>query len=883
MNDREIKDLEKALQQIWDTAQKFGLDPFPTRFEIVPATVMYEIGSYALPGRYSHWTFGKAYHRMKTMYDFGLSKIYEVVINTNPSYGFLMETNSPVQNKMVMAHVLGHVDFFKHNIYFSKTNRRMVESVSSHAGRMTEYEFKYGHKTIEKFLDAVLSIEEHIDPNFFIKRETRQQERARDKTAQASRREGRYDDLWQLGEKPAAPADTVTDENERQRDAAGDRLPEKDIIYYIMRNSPALADWQRDVMAMIHEEMEYFVPQMQTKTLNEGWACATGDALMLTERGFIRFDELYEAGKQIRVAGGGAGELYRITDFHKEKRVPTIRLRTCRGLTIEGAFKHRILLENKSWARLEDLRIGDRISVERGTNVWPKAKRKIDFMPAPPSATLETVAAVAGVSSWTVMRHLRGQRTLAAAGITAALDSVSYQPGMRGKVLSTRSPFKLPCVLDEKLAWLLGYFIGDGNKTKSGICLTTGDEELVSDLAEVIGKVLGMRAITYWDATDKGGRWRVIVHSRELLRLLESLGIDLDDKAPEKRIPSLILRSPKKVVAAFLRGYFDADAYAGTQGIRLSSSSDSLISAVQIILLNYGILSTQRKHADGCTQLEIAGTSAAVFLEEIGFSLQRKQLALRKHVECRQWFRKEDCADSIVSIEHDCADVFDVTVDTKHSYVANGFVNHNSFWHSRIMRELDLPDEQHIEFADLHSGVVSPHKGQLNPYHLGYKILEDIEQRWNNPSVEEKKTFGRGEGAGREKIFEVRELDNDVSFLRNYLTEDLCEELDLFVYELIDHEEWTITEKRWERVRDRLVANMTNFGFPYIEVVDGDYNHNRELYLRHAHEDAELDNHYARKTLEHLYTLWGRPVHLETISDDEQIVMHYDGAEHDED
>ena len=121
------KDLESALEQIWEVARGFGLDPFPTRFEIVPATVMYEIGSYALPGRYSHWTFGKAYHRMKTMYDFGLSKIYEVVINTNPSYGFLLETNCPVQNKLVIAHVLGHVDFFKHNAYFSKTNRRMVE------------------------------------------------------------------------------------------------------------------------------------------------------------------------------------------------------------------------------------------------------------------------------------------------------------------------------------------------------------------------------------------------------------------------------------------------------------------------------------------------------------------------------------------------------------------------------------------------------------------------------------------------------------------------------------------------------------------------------------------------------------------------------------
>src|SRR3954464_1768853 len=200
--DKEIRDLEKTLEQIWDVAAQFGLDPFPTRFEIVPASVMYEIGSYALPGRYSHWTFGKAYHRMKTMYDFGLSKIYEGVINTNPSYGFLLKTNSPIQNKMVMAHVLGHVDFFKNNIYFSKTNRRMVESVSTHSGRMTEYEFKYGRKAVEKFLDAVLAIEEHIDPNFFIKRENPQDPPRR----KPVRAEGRYDDLWKIGEKKESDA-----------------------------------------------------------------------------------------------------------------------------------------------------------------------------------------------------------------------------------------------------------------------------------------------------------------------------------------------------------------------------------------------------------------------------------------------------------------------------------------------------------------------------------------------------------------------------------------------------------------------------------------------------------------------------------------------------
>src|ERR1051325_3812999 len=100
MEDREISELEKSLERIWEVARGFGLDPYPVRFEVVPATVMYEIGSYALPGRYSHWTFGKAYHRMKTMYDFGLSKIYEGVINTKtPSGSFSARHQPPHKQK----------------------------------------------------------------------------------------------------------------------------------------------------------------------------------------------------------------------------------------------------------------------------------------------------------------------------------------------------------------------------------------------------------------------------------------------------------------------------------------------------------------------------------------------------------------------------------------------------------------------------------------------------------------------------------------------------------------------------------------------------------------------------------------------------------------
>jgi stage V sporulation protein R len=877
MEDREIKGLEKALEQIWDVARRFGLDPYPMRFEIVPATVMYEIGSYALPGRYSHWTFGKAYHRMKTMYDFGLSKIYEVVINTNPAYGFLLETNSPVQNKLVMAHVLGHVDFFKNNVYFSRTNRRMVETVSTHAGRMSEYEFRHGRKTVERLLDAVLSIEEHIDPNFFIRRE--EADREEDKAKKPAPKVGRYDDLWNIGRQPEEEA--APDEQERPR---GRRLPEKDLVYYIMHNSPSLKDWQRDVLAMVHEEMEYFVPQMQTKTLNEGWACATGDSLLATEEGFVRFDELYDDRMKIRVATGGGGESHRVTHFHKEESVPTVRVRTRRGFTIEGAEKHRVRMADGGWKYLSEVAEGDAVALARATEVWPAKRRKIEFRPARPHATLSDVAEVAGVSYWTALRHLHGRvQSRSARALDSALATLDYSPGMAGRVLATRTKARVPAELNEELAWFLGYFVGDGNLNKSGIGLTTGDEELARKLTSAVESLFGLRACLKLDTSEGHRRWRVIVHSRELWRILEAVGIDLEDRARAKKIPAPVLRSPRSVMSAFLRGYFDADAYAGPEGIKLSSASEELIRTVQIVLLNYGILSRQRRQLYDITQLEISGASAARFLEAIGFGLARKQQALHDYVASHRWFRREELADEIVSVERRRNDVYDITVEEKHAYVANGLVNHNSFWHARIMRELELTDEEHVEFAELHAGVVSPHKGQLNPYYLGYKILEDIERRWDSPTAEEREKFGRAGGEGRAKIFEVRELENDVSFLRNYLTEELCEELDLFVYELVDEEEWTVTEKRWERVRDQLVANMTNFGFPYIVVADGDYNGNRELYLKHQYEGAELDMAYARKVLEHVHTLWGRPVHLETVVEDEPVRLHYNGEEHDED
>src|SRR5690242_12737320 len=152
MTPEEVRELESAIDEIMTIADRMGLDPYPVHFELVPATIMYEFGAYGLPGRFSHWTHGRAYQQIKTMYDYGLSRIYELVINADPAYAFLLENNSVLQNKLVVAHVLGHTDFFKHNAFFKGTSRQMVEMVSVHAERIRQYEFEHGREAVEELL-----------------------------------------------------------------------------------------------------------------------------------------------------------------------------------------------------------------------------------------------------------------------------------------------------------------------------------------------------------------------------------------------------------------------------------------------------------------------------------------------------------------------------------------------------------------------------------------------------------------------------------------------------------------------------------------------------------------------------------------------------------
>ncbi|MDV2686227.1 SpoVR family protein [Alkalihalophilus lindianensis] len=457
------KELERAIAEITEIAEGFGLDFYEMRYEICPAEIIYTFGAYGMPTRYSHWSFGKQFHKMKLQYDLGLSKIYELVINSDPCYAFLLDSNSLIQNKLIVAHVLAHCDFFKNNVRFSNTRRDMVESMSATADRIAHYEHVYGKEEVENFLDAVLAIQEHIDPSLV--RPKLAWSIDDDKNTKPVKARGEYDDLWTLDKK--GKVEEMKPVNKRQFPPS----PEKDILLFIEEYSRELEPWQRDILTMMREEMLYFWPQLETKIMNEGWA---------------------------------------------------------------------------------------------------------------------------------------------------------------------------------------------------------------------------------------------------------------------------------------------------------------------------------------------------------------------------------------------------------------------SFWHSRILREMDLTSSETIEFAKLNAGVVQPSKTSINPYYLGLKIFEDIEERYNNPTKDMQERQRVKPGSGREKMYEVREIESDISFIRNYLTKDLVMREDMYLFQK-QGAEYKVVDKAWEHVRDQLASSRVNGGFPYLTVTDGDYLKNGELYITHSYEGTELDVSYLEKVLPYMHQLWGRSVHIESIINEKRIVFIYDG------
>jgi stage V sporulation protein R len=497
----EIKGVQDEMEAV---ARGYGLDFFETIFEVLDYEELSMFAAYGgFPLRYPHWRFGAEYDELMKSYSYGLSKIYEMVINTDPCYAYLLSANSLTDQKLVIAHVYGHCDFFKNNAWFAHTNRRMLDQMANHAAKINRYIDRHGYEKVEHFIDACLSLEDLIDPySPHIRRRPDAKQAHQEAEARKKERENQREGLPEAKGKFAAkdymdsfinPPDLLHAREEERRKLVEEREasrgfpsePQRDVLLFLLEHA-ALKEWQHDVLAMIRDEAYYFAPQGQTKIMNEGWA---------------------------------------------------------------------------------------------------------------------------------------------------------------------------------------------------------------------------------------------------------------------------------------------------------------------------------------------------------------------------------------------------------------------SYWHSTIMTRHGLTDAEVVEYADHHSGTMAMSPQRLNPYKVGIELLRDIEERWNKgqfgpewddcDDLHARKQWDKQLGLGREKIFEVRRIHNDVTFIDTFLTEDFCRKHKFFMFAYNESTgDYEIASREFQKIKQQLLRSLTNHGRPFIYVENGNYHNRGELYLKHDFQGVELRQDYARDTLVNLHKLWGRPVHIETVVDDEPSLLSYDGNHH---
>jgi stage V sporulation protein R len=303
------------MQAIKAKAMEYGLTFPEVIYEVMPFDMMNQLAAYSgFPVRYPHWKWGMEYESLSKRDAYGMGRIYEMVINTEPCYAYLQESNSVTDQKLVMAHVYGHADFFRNNFWFSKTNRKMMDEMANHATRIRRHIERHGQETVERFLDACLSIEHLIDPHSAFMARGDSALGGRPKVAKSS------DEAWSPDKLPAKeymdpfinPAKVLQKQREdyqKQRDEAKRKTPAhatRDVLLFLLRFAP-LEDWQQDILTIVRDEAYYFSPQAMTKVMNEGWAVYWHSKLMTQH--FVEGKEIIQYADQhsgvLAMAPGG--------------------------------------------------------------------------------------------------------------------------------------------------------------------------------------------------------------------------------------------------------------------------------------------------------------------------------------------------------------------------------------------------------------------------------------------------------------------------------------------------------------------------------------------------------------------------------------------------
>ena len=883
------EELGKHIPTIFQACRDFGLDFYPTIVQMLSHDEMSEIASYGgFAVRYPHWKFGAEYEEMQRGYLYGNHRIYELVINSSPCYLYCLNSNTLLDNITVIAHALGHCHFFKNNIYFSKTNTNAHNELANNGSNVRKYMSRYGQEEVGEFMDMLMRVETLVDPTRIWKERVAKEVVIRDKKEYVfpKRINTNHDYMedWVNTKEFIDYQNKKIEEKELIREMNILDHPETDIFGYIKDHAP-FRPWQRDIAEILYNEAIYFSPQGKTKAGNEGFACLRSGQYIFTDKGMIKIDEIVK--NKINCNTNDFNKNQKIVNHFVHENKTTYKITTKRGFIIDGSDTHRIWDANKNWKRLDEFNVGDKVFIHAGANIWAKNYVKINYVHKE-RMKCKDIAALCGCSFDTVRRRMNGENTRINEKLDCTIREYKNQfEKFSGKHVA-RIDAKIPEIVDEDFARFLGYLIGDGHisvKSRS-FGLTSADIESVNDFAQLCKNLFNIRCVV----KKVPGKYRVYAYSRKLEHFFISLGLKTGISARSKNIPDCILKSPKNVIANFLKSLFDCDGYGGNGGVILSTSSKEMASQIQLLLLNFGIIASIGKQPKDILHVRLGGAYCKIFLNEIGFGLSRKQKSLQSFIDNHQWFLKQEPVDDIVQIEKSQDTVYDISVENTHRYSAQGFINHNSWVDYNIIAKQgycglgqENYDDGIVEYA-IHKAGVLGGKYSTNPYKLGFTLLTDIEERWNKGKfgIEyeqctnelQKEEWDLKLGLGKEKVFEVCKNYDDYQLINEFFTKDFCEKYEFFEYKRYPTGEIKIESRDHKKIKKNLLKKYINRGLPNIRLVAPRLK-GHIFFMEHVWDGLEIYRPYALEVIRSIAWLMKSSVALQTKNHNQEDIVYY--------
>jgi stage V sporulation protein R len=269
-----LKRTYDAIEEI--AVGEMGLDPYPNQIELISSEQMLDAySSIGMPVFYHHWSFGKRFARDEKLYRKGYTGLaYEIVINSNPCISYIMEENTMMMQALVMAHAaFGHNHFFKNNHLFREQTDAggILDYLNFAKAYVSRCEERHGIAAVERVLDAAHALmDQGVNRYGRRARPSLAEEQARAEARQAHD-EGSYNHLWRT--LPPAIAKRKPGGKPPEAAAGALGLPEENVLYFLEKFSPRLKDWERELIRIVRNIAQYFLPQKQTKVMNEG--CAT--------------------------------------------------------------------------------------------------------------------------------------------------------------------------------------------------------------------------------------------------------------------------------------------------------------------------------------------------------------------------------------------------------------------------------------------------------------------------------------------------------------------------------------------------------------------------------------------------------------------------------